>query len=290
MIVIHRPSAPLATCVDKIWFTSRDSLPHFRERSLPTGRVDIVIPLLQDSIVRFDRVDSADARHFLGAVVSGAHDHFAVRGMGGASSVIGVNFKPGGAAPFFGAALRQFSNQTILLDEMWGTAAFDLRQRLQAVPQASQKIQIVEGELMSRLLGARPVDRMVTWALQALDLNPSAARITGVQCASGCSPQQFIRRFTEAVGITPKRYARVLRFNALLPRLARLGPRDWANAAAEGGYFDQSHLIHEFSRLAGITPAAYEPLHVSQPTHVPILPIPLTTVSAKKSPIRWSPR
>jgi AraC-like DNA-binding protein len=271
MIITHHPIAPLAAYIDAIWFTSRDSLPHTRERGLPTGRVDIVIPLLQDSIVRFDGVDSSEARHFRGAVVSGAHDRFVVRGMGGASSVIGVNFKPGGAAIFFGGALRLFGNQTILLDDVWGPAARDLRQRLQAALQPSQKIRILERELLSRLSGARPDDRMVTWAVHALELNPSAARITAVQRASDCSPQQFIRRFAGTVGITPKRYARVLRFNTLLLRLARVGPRDWANVAAEAGYFDQSHLIHEFRQMAGITPASYEPLHIGQPTHVPIL-------------------
>ena len=288
MMVTHRPTGLLSTYVDTIWYASRDALPHTRERSLPTGRVDIVIPLLQDSIVRFDRVDASDARHFRGAVVSGAHDRFAVRGVGGASSVIGVHFKPGGAAIFFGPALRQIANQTILLDEVWGAAARDLRQSLQAVPQASQKIRFLEGELLMRLSGARPVDKMVASALYALELNPSAARITAVQRASNCSPQQFIRRFAEAVGITPKRYARVLRFNTVLPRLARVGPRDWADVAAEGGYFDQSHLIHEFSELAGITPGSYKPLHVSQPTHVPVLPLPPRTIGAKKSTIPWA--
>jgi AraC-like DNA-binding protein len=271
MIITHRPLAPLAAYVDAIWFVSRESLPHTRERGLPTGRVDIVIPLLQDSIVRFEDVDSSDARNFRGAVVSGAHDRFVVRGMGGASSVIGVNFKPGGAAIFFGGALRLFYNQTLLLDDVWGPAARDLRQRLQAAPRASQKIRILESELLSRLLGASPADRMVTWAVHALELNPSAARIAAVQRASDCSPQQFIRRFAGTVGMTPKRYARVLRFNTLLLRLARVGPRDWANVAAEAGYFDQSHLIHEFRQMAGITPTSYEPLHIGQPTHVPIL-------------------
>jgi AraC-like DNA-binding protein len=241
--------------------------------------------LLQDSIVRFDQVDASDARHFRGAVVSGAHDRIAVRGMGGASSVIGVHFKPGGAATFFDPALRQFGNQTILLDEVWGKAAHVLRQQLQDEPLASQKIRILEAELLSQLLGTRPFDRMVAWAISAFELNPSAARITAVQRASGVSPQVFIRRFAETVGITPKRYARVLRFNALLPRLARAGPRDWADVAAEGGYFDQSHLIHEFRQLAGITPAEYKPLHISQPTHVPILPLRPRRISAKKSPI-----
>lgn len=277
MLVTHRPAGPLASCVDTIWFVSRAALPHSRERSLPTGRVDLVIPLLQDSVVRFDGVDPAVARHLRGGVVSGAHDRFAVRGMGGPSSVIGVHFKAGGAAALLGRALPDLRNRTVLLEELWGPLARDLRERLQAAPQVAQKLRIVEAALLARLKEAPPADMMVAWALRALAGDPTAARIEAVQRASGCTAQQFIRRFEAAVGLTPKRYARVLRFNALLPRLVRVGPIDWAEAAAEGGYYDQSHLIHEFKRLAGVTPSAYAPVHASQPTHVAMADAPAAT-------------
>jgi AraC-like DNA-binding protein len=170
--------------------------------------------------------------------------------------------------------LPDLRNRTVLLDELWGPLARELRERLQAAPQAAQKLRIVEAALLARLKEAPPADMMVTWALRALAADPTAARIEAVQHASGCSAQQFIRRFEAAVGLTPKRYARVLRFNALLPRLVRVGPIDWAEAAAEGGYYDQSHLIHEFKRLAGVTPSAYAPVHASQPTHVAIADAP----------------
>ena len=279
MLVRHRPNAPLASHVDMLWFASREALPHRRERGLPTGRVDIVIPLLQDSIVRFDSVDSVQAWHWPGAVVSGAHDRFVVRGMGGASSVIGVHFRPGGAAAFFGGALRELHNQTVLLDALWGPAACELRERLQAAPQVARKFRLLENALLSRLLAAEPADAMVMQALRTLAQDPAHARIDAVQHESTCSAPQFIRRFEATVGITPKRYARVLRFNSLLPRLVHVGPRDWAQLAVEGGYFDQSHLSHEFKRLAGLTPAAYAPAQADQPTHVAIF-------DAKKSPIR----
>jgi AraC-like DNA-binding protein len=283
MLVRHRPAAPLASHVDTLWFASRGALPHRRERGLPTGRVDIVIPLLQDSILRYDSVDAVQARQWRGAVVSGAHDRFVVRGMGGASSVIGVHFRPGGAAALFGGALRELRNQTVLLEDLWGPVARELRERLQAAPQVAQKFSLLEDALLSRLLAAPPADAMVMQALHALARDACVARIDAVQRASNCSAPQFIRRFDAAVGITPKRYARVLRFNALLPRLVRVGPRDWAQMAVEGGYFDQSHLIHEFERLAGLTPVAYAPVQADQPMHVAI-------ANAKKSPIRGAAR
>jgi AraC-like DNA-binding protein len=252
-----------------LWFVSREALPHRRERGLPSGCVDIVIPLLQDSVFRFESIEALVPHRFCGAVVCGAHDRFIVRGMAGASSVIGVHFRPGGAAAFFGGAIGGLRNQTVLLEDLWGPSVSRLRERLFAVPQVAQKFRILEEELASKM-SVRTADAMVVQALRALHLDPSAARIATVQRAAHCSPQLFIRRFEAAVGLAPKRYARVLRFNALLSHLVRCGPRDWAQLAAEGGYFDQSHLSHEFKRLAGLTPAAYLPMSVDQPTHVGI--------------------
>ena len=270
MLVTHRPHPTLAPFVESIWFASRAALAHNRERSLPTGRVDIVIPLLQDSLVRFDSVSASHAVHYRGGIVSGAHDRFVVRGMAGASAVIGVHFRPGGAAPFFAGALSALHNRTELLDALWGPAAAALRERLQHAPTLAQRFRLVEDALLAHGPTAYPLDGRVLQAVQMLGRDPSVARVDSVQRASGYSPQQFIRRFDSLVGITPKRFARVLRFNALLRRVVRVGPRDWAALAAEGGYYDQSHLIHEFRLLAGITPARYVPAQSDQPSHVPL--------------------
>jgi AraC-like DNA-binding protein len=232
--------------------------------------VDIVIPLLQDSLVRFDSVSASQAVHYRGGIVSGAHDRYVVRGVAGASAVIGVHFRPGGAAPFFAGALGGLHNRTELLDALWGPAAIALRERLQHAPTLAQRFRLVEDALLAREPATHRLDTPVLQALQVLGRDPSVARVDSVQRASGYSPQQFIRRFDSLVGVTPKHFARVLRFNALLRHVVRVSPRDWAALAAEGGYYDQSHMIHEFRRLAGITPARYAPARSDQPTHVPL--------------------
>lgn len=270
MIVEYRPAAPIAAHVEKFWYASRETLPHSRERGLPTGRIDIVIPLLQKSVLRYDSIDSVQAQHLHGAVVSGAHDRFIVRGMGGVSSAIGVHFRPGGAAAFFGGALCELRNQTVLLEDLWGLHAHEMRERIQAAPQVLRKFKILEQSLQMQLSSACQMDLMVSCALRALAQDPSAVRISAVQNMASCSPKTFIRRFEAAVGLTPKRFARVLRFNTLLSRVVSDGPRDWAQLALEGGYFDQSHLSNEFKRLSGLSPTAYVPVSACRPTHVAI--------------------
>jgi AraC-like DNA-binding protein len=272
MFVSRRPVAPLAAFVDTLWASERAAMPHARERNLPTGCVDIVIPLLAGQrITRFTGVDDLSGDSFSGGVVQGAQDRSHQRETHGASAVVGVHFKPGGAAVFFGGALPELRNRTVPLDALWGPGARYLREELQATIGPHARLRRLESFLMSRLQQAAPADAMAFAALHALGQQPAAALIEPVQRASGCSPAQFIARFEQTVGLTPKRYARVLRFHALIERVALRRPDDWAQAAVEAGYADQSHLIHEFKRLAGITPRAYLPIAPNHPTHVAVV-------------------
>ncbi len=269
MLLSRRPIAPLAAFVDTLWASERGPLPHAREFNLPTGCADIVIPLLdQQTLTRFTGTEDLQGDRFHGAVIQGAQDRAHQRDTLGASAVVGVHFKPGGAAAFFGGALPELHNRTVLLDDLWGASARVLREELQATPGPHAQLLRLEAYLMARLHHAARADAMVATALQALAQQPAAALIEPVQRASGCGPARFIARFEQAVGLTPKRYARVLRFHALIERLARQAPADWAQAAAEAGYADQSHLIHEFKRLAGMLPTAYRAVAPDQPTHV----------------------
>ncbi|MDR7298035.1 AraC-like DNA-binding protein [Pelomonas aquatica] len=274
MYLSQRPAEPLAAYVDCLWYSARGALPHTRERSLPTGCADIVVPLLQDCLVRYDGEQADVARRLHGAIVQGPFDRFGLRGTEGPSAVVGVHFTPAGAAAFLGGALPALRNRTELLEDLWGHSARTLRERLQAAASPQQALRLLHDGLMARLEGSRPIDPLARFALTAFHADPASARVAPVQRASGCTPAQFIRRFEQAVGLTPKRYARVLRLGMLLPTLSRCGPRDWAQVAAGGGYADQSHLIREFRQLTGMAPGAYQPVQADQPTHVAVLDAP----------------
>lgn len=271
MLLTRRPIAPLVPHVEMLWASERGALPHSREFNLPTGRVDIVIPLLDGQrISRYRGSDDRLGEHFDAGVVHGAHDQACQRDTTGASCVVGVHFKPGGAAAFFGGALPALRNQTVPLEALWGPSAQALRAELQDTPGMHARLLRLEAYLMARLSLAPPEDRLVAQAVHAMAQDPSTVNIEPLRRTSGLGPTRFIARFEQQVGLTPKRYGRVLRFHALLSRLALAPSADWALTAVEAGYADQSHLIHEFKRIAGITPTAYEPLQPDQPTHMAV--------------------
>ena len=71
----------------------------------------------------------------------------------------------------------------------------------------------------------------------------------------GFSQEHLIRRFREQVGLTPKAYANILRFEHALAQ-ARAKTGHWSEIALNCGYYDQAHLVRDFQRYAGRAPAS----------------------------------
>lgn len=175
-----RPTGPLQPYVDALWYGQRGALPHARERFLPTGCADIVVPLSRTPVIRYDTAHDPIARRLRGAIVQGPFDRFGVRGVEGASAVVGVHFKPGGAAAFFGAALPPLRNRTEPLEDLWGPPARDWRERLQAAASPQQALQQLNDLLLERLQFAAPPDPLAEFALTAFRRDPARARVEPV--------------------------------------------------------------------------------------------------------------
>jgi AraC-like DNA-binding protein len=80
------------------------------------------------------------------------------------------------------------------------------------------------------------------------------AGIADLAGRAGLSMRQFQRRFIQRVGMRPKLFARIVRFEAALESKARSATKSWTDVAHEFGYHDQMHMIHDFGEFAGGTP------------------------------------
>ena len=95
-------------------------------------------------------------------------------------------------------------------------------------------------------------------------------RVSEAASKSGLLPRTLERRFTAKVGLTPKRYARVRRLQRVMRSIRNSPVADWSSLAAQHGYCDQSHLVHEFRELADLTPSTYKPHSPARNNHVPL--------------------
>jgi len=161
---------------------------------------------------------------------------------------LGVRFHPGRAAAFLRMPLAEITDARVPLHDLWrGWSDGVLAYREELLP-------ALERELLRRLDPER--DRRVDAAIARIVASGGAERIETLSREIGISRQHLARQFLQHVGISPKMFARVMRFRRLTSELAR-EPVDWADVALEHGFYDQSHLIADFRELAGTTPEAF---------------------------------
>jgi AraC-like DNA-binding protein len=264
------PSPPLSAYVETFGFSEGDAPLHTRERCLPNGRVALVINLGHDTL----RVSNAPApdqfQSFHGGVLHGAFSQFSVIDTTTLVTTMSVCFKPGGARPFLPMPASELTNQVVDLSTLWGTAAVSLREQLQTAQTKDDMVRILERFLLARAAWEQTRHPAITFALTQFQDGRAPRSISEVTTQLGLSPKRFIHLFEEAVGLTPKVFCRLLRFQEGLQRITRRQPVRWADLALDAGYFDQAHFIHNFQAFAGLTPNAYLAQRGEHHNHVPL--------------------
>jgi AraC-like DNA-binding protein len=246
----HTPAPPLAAHIEELWCLA-DAPPHAAERVLPAGTLELVINLDEDE---FRIHHPSGVRRYPGAMVSGAYRAPFVIDTREHASVIGVHFRPGGAAPFVGAPPGTLTDAHVELAALWSRRAGELRERLCEAPTAQARFALLEAALFESLAGARAGHAAIPHAMAAL---ADGARVAAVAARLGLSTRRLGDVFTAEVGLAPKAFARIARFRrALDAAQRRAGAVDWAQLAAATGYTDQSHLIRDFRAFSGEAPTA----------------------------------
>jgi AraC-like DNA-binding protein len=271
----HLPPPPLSDFVASIWLNEGDAVPHAKDRILPTGMIGLVINLQEDEIRTYDR-ETGRVERSRGAAVAGACSEYFVIDTAEQQWCMGVQFKAGGAFPFFGMPAVELQDAHVSLDALWGAAAVDLRDRLLAAPTPEAKFRVVETALLERMTRDPERHPAVRFALREFLQVPHARTVAEVISQLGLSPRRFIQVFGEQVGLTPKLFCRVRRFHEVMRRVQSLGNSegsriDWTEVALSCGYFDQAHFIRDFRAFSGLNPSAWLAQRGEHLNHVPIL-------------------
>jgi AraC-like DNA-binding protein len=239
--------------------------PHARELALPSGAGQLLINLDRDELHSY-AVTGPGAQCTGGAAFLGPSAAPAVIDPAEQRRIMWVAFRPGGSYPFFAPDASATRDLLVDLADLWGREGAVLRDRLLAADGSQARLRTLEDALVARAV--RPLDRdpAVTSAAVALHRGCTVAEAAD---RLGWTPRRLARRFAEQIGLAPKRFARVRRFQRLLraANRARAG-HDWARLAAECGYHDQAHLIHDFHAFAATTPGGYAPRSPGEQNHL----------------------
>jgi AraC-like DNA-binding protein len=256
-MLVARPSTPLALHVEKLWYCDENRVPNGTQRVLlPDGRFQLVISLAEGPIsALIDPI--GDAERGAHSLLIGIRSRFNIIDTAELRSAMGVVFRPCGAHAFLGALTDAFHNKSVSLDLIFGSMARSLRDRLRAVNDPGERFRVLEAGLLEQRNERLQLSAAVRYALQEFARRPQIPRVRELAHEAGLSRRRFAQLFREQVGLAPKLYCRLQRFQNTLKMIASGGSVDWAQLALAAGYFDQSHLAHEFHDFSGLSPSAY---------------------------------
>ncbi|MEO6013149.1 MAG: helix-turn-helix domain-containing protein [Devosia sp.] len=277
---MHFPKPPLDRHVESLTFYSGFAPQHDREKLLPDGAIQIIVDLTDTPKKLYAGETSDIAVDFSKAWISGMHRRWIVIEAQQAASMLVIRFRPGGSLAFVPHAASAFTNTVHSLAAVLGRNAASLRDRILEATTIDAKFAAAETWLLEQASGDLALSG--TAAFLARRLGTPSMRVRDLVDTVGLSERQARNIFHKWVGLSPKQFARVSRFQSLLAALVgnavedpafnapALPPPDWARLAADLGYADQSHLSHEFMAFAGMTPGAYASAYRGLTNYLPI--------------------
>ena len=242
----------LAGVVDHLWAYSGPSS-HRRKRVFPNGRVELLINFGDPyRLLDYRGVDHCRIAWLGGPQVGPLVVHQPLH-----QNVMGVRLLPAGAYGLLARPMRDVVGLSVDLADLVGPAAGELAERCDAAPSVAARFRIVAEWIAGRLARTRGMDEAIAWAVSRLDDSGGTVPIRELRAHVGMSKARLAGLFREQVGLTPKLYARVVRFHQTLGMLQAGGPGRLTDVALDARYYDQPHMNAEFRALGGLTPSEF---------------------------------
>lgn len=174
----------------------------------------------------------------------------------GTADYFGIRFKPGGIYPFIAQPLDQFTDDTILLEDLSAKLYHELKQNIRRELNDGERIRQADKFLLkiiaskTKFITNNNIHSTINHIIESKGLI-TVKNLVNRACVS---ERQLQRKFLELVGVSPKALCSIVRFihiQAFIKRYPGMGVEE---LAFEGGYFDHSHLYKEFMKFSGITP------------------------------------
>ena len=227
-----------------------------RRMEVPHPNVVLVIGL-GPTLRVVDPRRPADSTIELLAFTAGIHDAPVFTESSQPTRGLQINLTPIGAHLLFRVPMDSLANRVVALDDIFGVEARRLTERLQEAPTWARCFDILDEVIGKRVTSARAPNALVVRASHVLRATRGAASIARLARDLECSQRHLIATFREEIGVTPKTYARIVRFDHAVKQLRSPDGVRWAEIAGASGYYDQAHLIRDFHEFAGLTPGDF---------------------------------
>jgi AraC-like DNA-binding protein len=164
-----------------------------------------------------------------------------------------IMLQPDGLQRLFGLPTAEMTDRAYDAHSVLGCSFTRAWQILGEAASFEERVRLVNELLFRQSLRSPRVDG-ISDAANRMILTGGRADLLALADGAGLSSRQFARRFIRQVGVRPKLFARIARFEAALEHKACFAAKSWTEIAHEFGYYDQMHMVHDFGEFTGGTP------------------------------------
>lgn len=270
---IHSPVYPLSEFIGGlIYYDNLDPI-HNMDRFLPDGNTEIIFDLTEKNQPIYDNRTLKVIQTCRHAWVSGMRTQPITIPSGKGSRMLIVAFKKGKAFPFYPMPMTEIQDRVVSADLIFGSDSTHLREQLLAASSIDGMFALAENFLLNRAgnaLCANSDTKCIGYAVSSITNQPHRLAFEQLSEQIGYSQKHFIDMFKRQVGVAPKRYMKIMRFQKAILEIEKDASAHWSEIALRNGFYDQSHFIHEFRDFSGFTPGEYAKRKTGALNYVPV--------------------
>lgn len=250
-----KPSISLSDIVDRYWSVEYESAADApAEPVLPDGCPEIVFNLAD----RFQRIPNyGDVETQATAIVSGQLRKRILIRPTGRVSLFGVRFRPHAAYGLLGVGMASLADHVVPLRDVMGEVSDQVETRIAEARTFQERVAAVEQMLTTRLRSWNGETSLAQGLSGTISESGGRIAVRELVDLSGVGERRIERIFAKHVGVSPKMFARIVRFQGVVRSIEAADSFGLLDTALSFGYYDQSHMIHDFNEFAGTSPLQY---------------------------------
>jgi AraC-like DNA-binding protein len=246
------PAPGLEQFIECYWIVENDdSTPH-RQKIIPDGFPEIIFHYKDPYRICLSNTWQQQSMRLLAGQI---RQHFFLENTG-ISGILGIKLKPAALTHLFNLEMHDYTDKVVDLEAGIGNHLQPLEQALFHTRDHEEMVSLCDQHFEQAVKQAAYQPSPIDQAVALIFSKQGMVNVADMTAATDIGERQLERLFKKYIGLSPKFYARVIRFSTIFQLIQQEDP-GWAGLAYEAGYYDQSHFIRNFKAFTGEDPSQY---------------------------------
>lgn len=180
----------------------------------------------------------------------------------GETGIFSIRFHPNGFLPFSTVPIKETENTAVSLEKLFGKDGLEIEKEILNANSTFDRIKLIETFLFNRLTDTENIDRIVKSTVETILTANGQLSVNELSEQLNINRRQLVRKFSSAIGLSPKQLSKTIRLQATLKMLLNKKFTSLTALAYENEYYDQAHFIKDFKELTGYTPKEFYGNHL----------------------------